>query len=139
MGKRTSILVGLAACGAAFALFAASGAPQSVDLQRLRNLGQATYEEQRYVDAAAAFTEILLDAAATPQDRLNLAVAQYANGDEQAALQTLDDAADLLDDHPGAQLQPANPGERLGVKVFPIIDFGFCHHHVAALLGGPWL
>ena len=114
MGKRTSILVGLAACGAAFALFAASGAPQSVDLQRLRNLGQATYEEQRYVEAAAAFTEILLDDAATPQDRLNLAVAQYANGDEQAALQTLDDAVDLLDDHPGAPYLRGLIARRIG-------------------------
>ncbi len=104
MDKRTSILVGLVACGAAFAVFAAGGAPQSVDLQRLRNRGQATYEEQRYADAVAAFTEILLDDAATPQDRLNLAVAQYRNGDEQAALRTLDDAGDLLDDHPGAPL-----------------------------------
>ncbi len=102
MGKRTSILAGLVAGGAAFAVFAANGAPQSVDLQRLRNRGQATYEEQRYADAVAAFTEILLDDAATPQDRLNLAVAQYRNGDEQAGLRTLDDAGDLLDDHPGA-------------------------------------
>ncbi|MCH7824303.1 MAG: VCBS repeat-containing protein [Acidobacteria bacterium] len=102
MDKRTSILAGLVACGAAFAVFAAAGASQSVDLQRLRNRGQATYEEQRYADAVAAFTEILLDAAATPQDRLNLAVAQYRNGDEEASLRTLADAGDLLDDHPGA-------------------------------------
>jgi len=102
MRKRTSILAGLVACGAALAAFAAAGGPQSIDLQRLRNLGQATYEEQRYADAVAAFTEILLDDAASPQDRINLAVAHYRNGDELAALRTLADGGDRLDDHPGA-------------------------------------
>jgi hypothetical protein len=77
-------------------------APQSVELQRLRNEGMATFEEQRFADAVAAFADVLDDPGAVPQDHLNLALAEYRAGDDEAALQTLADAGELLDAHPGA-------------------------------------
>ena len=102
MVKGFSILTSVAVCGAALAVFSGNGETQSVDVQRLRNRGQATYEEKQYADAVRAFTEVLSNASATPQDRLNLAIAQYRDGDDQVAIQTLADAGGLLDDHPGA-------------------------------------
>ncbi|MEC7901003.1 MAG: FG-GAP-like repeat-containing protein, partial [Acidobacteriota bacterium] len=102
MVKGFSILTSVAVCGAALAVFSGNAETQSVDVQRLRNRGQATYEEKQYADAVRAFTEVLSDASATPQDRLNLAIAQYRDGDDQVAIQTLEEAGGLLDDHPGA-------------------------------------
>ena len=102
MVKGFSILTSVAVCGAALAVFSGNTETQSVDVQRLRNRGQATYEEKQYADAVRAFTEVLSDASATPQDRLNLAIAQYRDGDDQVAIQTLEEAGGLLDDHPGA-------------------------------------
>ena len=102
MGKRLSVAV-IAVAGCAAVVIAGAGwSPQSVELQQLRNLGQATFEEERYADAIAAFSEVVRDDEATPQDRLNLAIAWYGNGDTAAAIEMLDAAGASLDNHPGA-------------------------------------
>ena len=65
MVKGFSILTSVAVCGAALAVFSDNGETQSVDVQRLRNRGQATYEEKQYADSVRAFTEVLSNASAS--------------------------------------------------------------------------
>ncbi len=99
---RARPLVGLAAGIAA--LFALSGslASQSMEVQVLRNQGKATYEEQRFSDAATAFGQVVDSPAAVGQDHLNLALARYRNNNDAGALDALDGADGLLAEHPGA-------------------------------------
>jgi len=102
MAFRFRTLLKLSTCAAIVAVAAAGAAPQSEELQTLRNRGKALYEEQRFSEAIAVFAQVVLDPGAGAQDDLNLAVAQYRNRDDQGALQSLTGAGEMLNEYPGA-------------------------------------
>ena len=62
----------------------APAAAQS-ELQQLRNVGKAQYEEGRYAPAIDAFAQVAAAPEATAQDHLNLALALYRNRDDVGA------------------------------------------------------
>ncbi|MGD8331045.1 MAG: FG-GAP-like repeat-containing protein [Acidobacteriota bacterium] len=74
---------------------------QSAELQTLRNQGKARFEEQDFAGAVAAFAQAAVQQGAGAQDYINLAAAEYRDGDDPAALATLDRYDDALGDHPG--------------------------------------
>jgi len=83
------------------AIAAMSLAWQSPELQSLRNRGKALFEEQDFGGAVVTFERASRDAGAGAQDYINLAASQYRDGDDAAALVTLDDFAAPLAGHAG--------------------------------------
>ena len=106
----------LAGIGAAAVAWAASGQQPmgSEQLQQLRNLGKAHYEESQYAEAIAAFRRVSTDAAATGQDHLNLALGLYRNRDDPASAVAAAQAGEVAPELAGVPYLRGLIGKRAG-------------------------
>ena len=80
-----AVLVTAAAIRLTVPAFGPAPAAAQSELQQLRNVGKAQYEEGQYAPAIDAFAQVAASPEATAQDHLNLALALYRNLDDVGA------------------------------------------------------
>ncbi len=80
-----AILVTAAAIRLIAPAFGPAPAAAQSELQQLRNLGKAQYEEGQYAPAIDVFAQVAASPEATAQDHLNLGLALYRNRDDVGA------------------------------------------------------